>query len=389
MSEFSRRGFLGAATIAAGAVGMEAVQAADDRVRGHPEPILDGETLPTFKFAMEDQEGRITEGGSAKESTIEQLPVATGLAGVSMRLKPGGIRELHWHAIAAEWAFVLKGKVRATVIAPDSQSEMNDFDPGDVWYFPRGHGHMVQNIGAEEAHFILIFDDGAFSEFGTFSSSDWLGHTPPEVLAKTLGVPASSFAKFHKKELYIVEGRTPPKERPELHQGEERITPQTHRYPLMSQHPHTQLRGGEERRVSAKEFPISVGITGVVLDLEPGALREPHWHPNADEWQYFIKGKAKMTVFGSHSRVRTEEFKAGDSGYVPRGYGHYIENVGDGPVRVLIGFNSGDYQEISLSTWLAANPDAVLADNFKTSDELIAKFPKHRVFIASKDGPPV
>ena len=95
-----------------------------------------------------------------------------------------------------------------------------------------------------------------------------------------------------------------------------------------------------------------------------------------------------MTVFGSHSRVRTESFKAGDAGYVPRGYGHYIENIGAEPLRVLIGFNTGDYQEISLSTWLAANPDAMLADNFKTSDELVAKFPKHRVFIASKDGPP-
>jgi oxalate decarboxylase len=247
---------------------------------------------------------------------------------------------------------------------------------------------MLQNIGSTEAHFVLIFDDGAFSEFGTFSSSDWLGHTPPSVLAKALGVPASSFENFAKEELYIVSGRTPPRELPALHQGEGRQTAQTHRYPLMAQHPHTNLDGaGQERRVSAKEFPISVDMTGVILDLSPGALREPHWHPNADEWQYYISGAARMTVFGSHSRVRTEDFKAGDAGYVPRGYGHYIENVGDGPLRVLIGFNTGDYQEISLSTWLAANPDAVLADNFKTSDELVARFPKRRVFIASKDGP--
>jgi len=388
MSDSSRRRFLGAAAMAAGAVGMEAAASADDRVRGHTDPTLDGEKLPSFKFAMEDQEGRVTEAGSAKEATIKQLPVSKGLAGVSMRLKPGGIRELHWHAIAAEWAFMIKGKVRTTVIAPDSQSEMNDFDAGDVWYFPRGHGHMLQNIGSEEAHFVLIFDDGAFSEFGTFSSSDWLGHTRPEILAAALGVPASSFAKFRKEELYIVSGRTPPKEVPPLHQGEQRLTAQTHRYPLLAQHPHTSLAGaGEERRVSAKEFPISTDMTGVILDLKAGAVREPHWHPNADEWQYYISGKAQMTVFGSHSRVRTEEFKAGDAGYVPRGYGHYIENVGDGPLRVLVGFNTGDYQEISLSTWLAANPDAVLADNFKTSDELVARFPKQRVFIASKDGP--
>jgi oxalate decarboxylase len=388
MAKSSRRGFLGSAALVAGAVGIEGAAADDDRMRGYTDPTLDGEKLPSFRFAMEEQEGRVTEGGSAKEATIKQLPVSRGLAGVSMRLKPGGIRELHWHAIAAEWAFVIKGQVRTTVIAPDSRSEMNEFDAGDVWYFPRGHGHMLQNIGSSEAHFVLIFDDGAFSEYGTFSSSDWLGHTPPRVLAKSLGVSASSFENFARKELYIVSGRTPPHDLPALHQGQARLTAQTHRYPLMAQRPHTSLAGaGQERRVSAEEFPISADMTGVVLDLEPGAVREPHWHPNADEWQYYISGEAQMTVFGSHSRVRTEDFKAGDAGYVPRGYGHYIENTGNRPLRVLIGFNSGDYQEISLSTWLAANPDGVLADNFKTSDELVARFPKRRVFIASKDGP--
>jgi oxalate decarboxylase len=94
-----------------------------------------------------------------------------------------------------------------------------------------------------------------------------------------------------------------------------------------------------------------------------------------------------MTVFGSDGRARTEQFTPGDAGYVPRGYGHYIENTGEEPLRVLIGFNSGIFQEISLSTWLAANPEAVLADNFKVDDETVAKLPKNKVFIASKDGP--
>jgi oxalate decarboxylase len=155
----------------------------------------------------------------------------------------------------------------------------------------------------------------------------------------------------------------------------------------MSQLPSARHPGGEEHRVSAREFPVSTTMTGVILDLKPHALREPHWHPHADEWLYFIKGRARMTLFGSDGRARTEEFKKGDAGYVPRGYGHYIENVADEPIRVLIGFNSGDYQEISLSAWLAANPDAVLADNFKVADDLVAKLPKHRVFLASEHGP--
>jgi oxalate decarboxylase len=154
----------------------------------------------------------------------------------------------------------------------------------------------------------------------------------------------------------------------------------------MAQLPQGRYPGGEERRVSAKEFPISTTITGGILDLKPGAIREPHWHPHANEWLYYIAGRARMTLFGSGGRARTEEFGPGDAGYIPQGFGHYIENVGDVPCRILVAFDSGDYQEISLSTWLASNPTRLVADNFKVSDDVAAKLPDHRVFIAAKNG---
>jgi oxalate decarboxylase len=378
MSNPTRRDLFGVAAVAAGGLVTSGVGATEEQGK---------EELPTFRFAMEEQKGRVTEGGSAKEATVKQLPISKGLAGVSMRLKVGGLRELHWHANAAEWAFMIKGRVRSTVIGPDGYSETNDFEPGDVWYFPRGHGHALQCLGNEESHFILIFDNGAFSEYGTFSITDWLGHTPPEVLAKSLGLPAPAFAKFPKDELYIVQGRTPPERIEPLRQGGLRSSPQTHRFSLMAQRPHARYPGGEERRVSVREFPISTTMTGVVLDLNPGAVREPHWHPHANEWFYLIAGRMRMTLFGSHGRARTEEFMPGDAGYVPQGFGHYLENVGDVPCRVLVAFDSGDYQEISLSTWLASNPTTLVADNFKVPDQLAAKLPDHRVFIAPKNGP--
>src|SRR6266852_4928031 len=181
MSDFNRRDVLGAA--AATAVGLLAAtgraEVAGDEAQ---------QELPPFRYAMEQQKGKVTEGGSAKEATVKQLPISKGIAGVSMRLKPGGLRELHWHANAAEWAFVIKGRVRTTVIGPDGLSETNDFDPGDVWYFPRGHGPAVQNLTSKEAHFILVFDDGGFSEYRTFSVTGWLAQTPPAVLAKSFGL---------------------------------------------------------------------------------------------------------------------------------------------------------------------------------------------------------
>src|SRR5579871_978815 len=207
MSDVNRREILGAAAVTA--VGLLGVTGRAEAAGNESQ-----QELPTFRYAMEDQTGRVTEGGSAKEATVKQLPISSAIAGVSMRLKPGAIRELHWHANAAEWAFVIKGRVRATVFGPDNQAETNDFDPGDVWYFPRGHGHAVQNMSHEEAHFILVFDNGTFSENGTFSITDWVGHTPAAILAQGLGLRENEFAKFPRDELYIVNGRIPP-EQPE------------------------------------------------------------------------------------------------------------------------------------------------------------------------------
>jgi oxalate decarboxylase len=130
-----------------------------------------------------------------------------------MVLEPGTMREMHWHATAAEWAFVISGRTRTTVIDPQGCAEVSDFSPGDVWYFPRGHGHMLECLGDEPTHFILIFDNGYFSEFGTFSITDWLGHVPKPLLAKNLGLPASAFDGFPKQEVYFARGKAPLKNR--------------------------------------------------------------------------------------------------------------------------------------------------------------------------------
>src|SRR4051812_17864313 len=207
MSNLHRRDMLkGAAAFAAGVTaalgGTRRVEAGDPSFMNNvPDPLVSGKELPTFKFALERSEGKVIGKNSAKEATVEQLPISKGISGVSMRLAPGAMRELHWHATAAEWAFVNEGRVRTAVIQPNGQSETNDFEPGDVWYFPRGHGHMLECLGNEPCHFVLIFDNGYFSEFGTFSITDWVGGTPKPLVAKNLGVPESALAGFPKKEV--------------------------------------------------------------------------------------------------------------------------------------------------------------------------------------------
>ena len=207
-----------------------------------------------------------------------------------------------------------------------------------------------------------------------------LGHTPPEVLAKYFGVPAATFANFPKREVYISKGPVPPPLPANPAPGSLDKGPLTHRYQLLAQRPSV-YPGGTNRLVSQQQFPISTTVTGALMQIKPGALREPHWHPNADEWQYYISGRARMTVFGSHGRVRTDEFNAGDVGYVPQGYGHYIENIGNEDVELLIALNNGSYESISLADWIGANPHLLLATNFEVPENTFKDFQTRNRFL--------
>jgi oxalate decarboxylase len=205
-------------------------------------------------------------------------------------------------------------------------------------------------------------------------------------LAKNLGLPESALEGLPTEELYFAFGEIPPEQPVAPLQGWNKPK-LTHKYEMLKQPAHRTYSGGREWRVDASTFPISTTVTGVVLELEPGAVRELHWHPTADEWHYIITGKIAVTMFGSHGRYRVETLNKGDVGYIPQGYGHSIENVGSAPCRVLIGFNTGMYQTIDLSQWLAGNSTDVLATNFGKPAALFAKLPKKNVFISGASGP--
>ena len=331
--------------------------------------------LPNFKFDLEAATGGWSgPAGSAKQHTVNEFPVSTSFAAVSMRLQPGALRELHWHAIAAEWAYVISGRCRVTVIAPSGDAEISDFGPGDVWYFPKGHGHSIQGLAPEECHFLLVFDDGRFSEFGTFSITDWMARAPAGVLAQDLSLPLDVAAALPKKEVYIVQGEVPPADppaalNPNLEPGQLR-----HKFRLGAAQIQS-FAGGTEQLVSQQQFPISSTITGVLLTLRPGGLRELHWHPNADEWQYYVSGRSEIGIFGANGKYRQDEFGPGQVAFIDRGFGHYIRQIGNEETKILIAFNSPDYQEISLSSWLASNPPRLVAENLGIDLAVVEKLP--------------
>ena len=155
-----------------------------------PNPVTSGKELPTFKFELEKSEGTGHGRQLGKEATVVQLPISKGIAGVSMRLEPGVMRELHWHATAAEWAFVTKAGC-----APRSSTRRAAPRPTISIRATSGISRAATATSSRpwatsRAISFSIFDNGYFSEFGTFSITDWIGHAPKELLAKNFGLPA-------------------------------------------------------------------------------------------------------------------------------------------------------------------------------------------------------
>src|SRR5258705_4442812 len=123
-----------------------------------------------------------------------------------MSPRPGAVLAMAGPAIASASAYVIDGRCQTVVLDPSGASEINNYGPGDLWFFPKGHGHAIQTIGDKPCHFVLSFDNGGFSEHSTFSITDWIDVTPRDMLALNLGVPKDAFDAFPKGETYIQAG---------------------------------------------------------------------------------------------------------------------------------------------------------------------------------------
>ncbi|RDX50494.1 oxalate decarboxylase [Lentinus brumalis] len=344
-------------------------------------PTTDSGNVPNAKWPFALSHNRLQTGGWARQQNVDVMPIAKSMAGVNMRLKAGAIRELHWHK-TAEWAYVIKGGVHVTAINSDGQNFLGTANTGDLWYFPPGIPHSLQatNDDPDGAEFLLVFDDGAFSEDSTFLLTDWLAHVPKEVLAKNFKANLSAFDHIPAEQLYIFPSNPPPAD------SEARVTSPQSQVPSplifkMSGMNATRLDGGHVKVVDSTSFPVSTAISVAEVTVEPGAMRELHWHPTQDEWSYFLEGNGRATLFASSSNSRTFNYQAGDVGFVPASFGHYVENTSNTTLRFLEIINADRYQDISLNQWLALTPPDLVKAHLNLDDETISHFSKTKYVV--------
>jgi oxalate decarboxylase len=192
-------------------------------------------------------------------------------------------------------------------------------------------------------------------------------------------------AKFPKEDLYIFPGEEPGSLAADkaIVGGDSVLSNTKFSFHMMEMEPTVSGPGGNVRIVDSRNFPPSVTIAAALVTLHPGAMRELHWHPTGSEWQFYLSGKGRMTVFVSPGNARTMDFNPNDVGFVPSMAGHFIENTGDTELVFLELLRTDRYADFSLNNWLRHLPPEMVAAHLNISQAAIQQIPSRKRVVIS------
>jgi oxalate decarboxylase family bicupin protein len=269
----------------------------------------------------------------------------------------------------------------------EGRTFIDDVSQGDVWFFPSGIPHSIQGLeGGVE--FMLVFDDGEFSEDNTFLASEQFAFNPKEVLAKNFNTDESAFENIPAGELFIFQGTDAPKDIKEQNvTGSAGIIPEAYSY-HWSQVTPMETPGGSVKFIDSSVFPIADNFAAALVTIKPGAMREMHWHPNSDEWSFFISGSARITIYAATANARTFDYTIGDVAYIPHAMSHYIENTGTDDVTVLEVLADKKFTDISVGQWLGLTPAQVVKDTLNVDDTFIENLSKEKPLVVAGTATP-
>lgn len=226
-----------------------------------------------------------------------------------------------------------------------------------------------------------------------------------EVLAKDLGIPIKSLDKIPEDELYIFPGtRAPANIEDQNTTTAAGTVPRSQSYTYhFSNQPAHHVPGGSVKIIDPATFPIAANFSAAIVTVQPGGMREIHWHPSSDEWAFFIRGQGRGTLFSAPSTATTFDFRAGDVGYFPQSNSHYIENTGDEELVLLEVLQAeaftGEFPrspvmkvilttvDISLGQWIGSTPRQIVADTLNLSEDTLDKLKSEKQYVVSGNVP--
>lgn len=308
--------------------------------------------------------------GKRIDITQRNMPVLKGMAISYLELNPKSFREPHWHPNANELSYCLEGKGLITIFTPGAGHETFLIGAGTMSFVPFGCIHSISNIGEAPLKMLVCFDHERPEDLNLSSS---VAVMPKAVMGASVSEDAAFFAGLHCSIAPVFIG-----EQSSLPSLPDAWQTNRFKYDFEMVNPQITSKGGCVKLSNSRLLATLNGLALYILELEKQGVREPHWHPNAHEVNYLINGQVRITLLSPDGEVDTFDMKAGDISFLPKGYIHYIENIGNGPALLSVFFNHSDPSDIGISGCLGAYSNEMLAALFRVSPDYFASMQKYQ-----------
>lgn len=300
---------------------------------------------------------KIYPGGSRLTLTSEEMPILNRLSLAVLTIAPGHSREPHWHPNAGELGYSLAGNCLMTVFSPGAQHDTFTLNPGDLSFVPKGYIHHIANVSDGEAKILLAYNHQLPEDLDLSASLRAMSN---HVLAATFGTDEKFFAGLKKgrDDVFITDKNS--ENKPAFPSIPNRL-----KVNIEGINPQIISKGGSAKIANSYTLPTLEEIAMFSLRLSVNGVREPHWHPNANELNYVIKGRARVGIVSPGNEFDIGEVGPGEGSFIPASYFHHIENIGDEEMQMAVFFSHSIPNDIGISGALSAYSNEQLAAVFK------------------------
>lgn len=320
-----------------------------------------------FFFSLESIKPQIkTEAGSLTSVTSKETQGLINISFANLILKKRGLLPPIWHPNAHKVGYCIEGNILVSLRTP-SQQELFTVKKGDMFFIPQGFIHHIENIDEQDS--VICFA---------------LNHSTPETmyLSKSVGsISNNIFNGTFKTKNGFVEGLTKSKDGMLLN-----TLPSLKKVPILNNNVFKFDIDDSMKAISTKGGYLQVGtktslsaLNGLgilTFGLNTKGIVEPHWHTNAGELVYIVKGKTRITVLSPEGNAEILDVKGGEGVFAPASYFHNIENVGSDEVKVVAFFTHEDPDYIGIGEVMGSYSNELLESIFNTSPGYFDNFNK-------------
>lgn len=297
--------------------------------------------------------------GTLTYVTSKEVPGFVNISFANLRLNKLGSIEPIWHPNANKIGYCTEGIVAISIRSPNSV-ETFTVKKGEIFFIPQGYIHHIENISEKES--IVNFA---------------LSNSNPETMTLSKAVYSISETVFNSTfntSSHFIDGLTKSKNvevlkiLPQINKIDS-INGNSYKFDIESSSKAIFTKGGYLQLGTKANLPVlkSLGILGFGLNIK--GIVEPHWHTNAGELVYIVKGKTRITILSPDGHIDALEVNAGEGAFAPASYFHNIENIGPDNVEVIAFFGHEDPDYMGIGEVIGSYSNDLLASVFNTTPD--------------------